>query len=282
MKTLSTALQAHLVGELTTLAHLIKITRKDGVIKAFTDHDRDLIVAGTLYHADGAFSLSGLSQDDNLDVERDQIMGLLSSSLIVEEDLSAGLYDHARIDVALCNWQDLGQGVMILRRGWLGEITLTEAGYRADLVGLTDLLAREVGEIYTPECRYDLGDSRCGVSLATYTVTGSVMDVISQTQFVDYTRSEAADYFTYGKLTWTSGANQGLTMEIKAWDNSTQIFTLWLPLPQPISVGDAYQVHRGCDKRFTTCMNAFANVVNFGGFPHLPGINKILQYPDRV
>ena len=282
MKTLSPSLAAHLGSETTTLAQLIKITRRDGAVKGLTDHDRDLTVAGVTYHADGAFDFSSLSHDTDLAAESDPVTGLLDSNQISEADLRAGLYDRARIDVYLCNWSDLSQGVMQLRRGWLGEVTLQGGQYQASLHGLHDLLEREVGETYTPECRYDLGDSRCQVSLAAYTVTGNVTSTINDLQFADASRSEADGVFAYGRLIWTSGANLGTTMDVQGWDGTGKIFSLWLPVPHPITTGDSYQVQRGCDKRFTTCRTTFNNAVNFGGFPHLPGINRILQYPDRV
>ena len=46
MKSISSALQAHLNGDLTTLAYLVKITRVDGTIKGFTTHDQNLTMGG--------------------------------------------------------------------------------------------------------------------------------------------------------------------------------------------------------------------------------------------
>jgi uncharacterized phage protein (TIGR02218 family) len=282
MKTISTALTAHLGGETTTLAQLIKITRRDGVIKTLTDHDQDLVVDGLTYRADGAFDFTSLTTDSDLEAEADPVSGLLDSSQISEADLRAGRYDQARIDVYLCNWADPMQGVLQLRRGWLGEVTLRDGQYQASLRSLHDLLEREVGDVYTPECRYDFGDSRCSVVLAGYTVTGTVSLPINETQFADSSRAEPDGVFAYGKLTWTSGANQGLAADVRSWEAASQTLSLWLPAPNPISLGDSYQLQRGCDKRFSTCSGVFNNAVNFGGFPHLPGINKILQYPDRT
>ena len=50
MKPISTALAAHLAGELTTLAWLVKITRTDGVVKGFTTHDQNIVIG---YDKDG-------------------------------------------------------------------------------------------------------------------------------------------------------------------------------------------------------------------------------------
>ncbi len=280
MKPISTALQAHLDGELTTLAYLVKITRVDGVVKGFTTFDQNLVVGGVTYKADGAFTPSALESTSGLATDNLEITGILNSSDITDADIEAGLYDHARVDMYACNWADLTQGAVQLRRGWLGQVGLSGGHYVAELRGLHDLLQRPIGATYTPECRYDLGDGNCTVDIAALTVSGAVTSVTDNATFADYTRSEADQFFNYGKLTWTDGANSGLSMEVKNWDGVNLVFTLWLPLPNAIQVNDAYTVYPGCDKRFNTCQTKFGNAVNFGGFPYVPGVGNILKYPD--
>jgi uncharacterized phage protein (TIGR02218 family) len=280
MKNISTALQSHLNGELTTLATLVKITRTDGVIKGFTTHDQNLSVGGVVYKADGALTPSAIESRAGLAVDNLEVTGLLDSDDISDADIAAGFYDFARIDVYVCNWADVSQGAVQLRRGWLGQVTRSGAHYVSEMRGLHDLLQRPVGDFYTPECRFDLGDARCGVNLAAQTATGTVTSVTDNATFADTAQTAATGTFAYGKLTWTSGANAGQSMEVKAWDNPTQTFTLWLPMPNAIQTGDAYTVTPGCDKRFTTCKNKFSNGTNFGGFPHVPGVGNILKYPS--
>ncbi len=235
MKTISPALQAHLDGELTTLADLVKITRADGVVKAFTSHDADLVVDGVTYVADGSFAAHAFDNAAALKADSAAIEGILDSALLSENEIKAGLYDHARIDVYVCNWSDPAQGVVPLRRGWLGEVRLAGGRYVAELRGLHDLLQRTVGDTYTPECRYDLGDARCGVNVAALTVAGSVSGVADRVVFTDAARTEAAGVFNYGKLVWTSGANTGLSMEVQNWDAASRTFTLWLPMPNNVA-----------------------------------------------
>ncbi len=50
-------------------------------------------------------------------------------------------------------------------------------------------------------------------------------------------------------------------------------------MPEPIAPGDAFTVTAGCDKRFATCRDRFANTVNFRGFPHIPGNDFIVSVP---
>ena len=61
-------------------------------------------------------------------------------------------------------------------------------------------------------------------------------------------------------------------MEVK--DFASGAFVLQQAMPNPIQVGDAYSVYAGCDKLLASCKTKFNNVINFRGFPHVPG-------PDR-
>lgn len=278
MKTVSPALQMHLGKELATLATLIKITRSDGHIVGFTSFDKDIVISGVTYLADGAFQASAIQNRAALSTDNLDIVGLLDSTMISDVDLLAGIYDHARIDVFLCNWDDLTQGIVQLRRGWLGQVKIIGGKYQAELRGLHDLLQRPFGKVYSPECRHAFGDTSCKINLVAQTVTGSASAVADLSHFTDSSRSEADGVFDYGLLTWTSGANTGLSMEVKSF--IAKQFTLWLPMPNAITVGHTYSVYKGCDKRFSTCQTVFNNTANFGGFPTLPGVDRILNYPD--
>lgn len=280
MKPLSTSLAAHLSGEVTTLAYLVKITRADAVVKGFTTHDQNIVIGGVTYKADGALTPSAIQSQAGLNTDNLDITGILNSSDITDADIAAGRYDHARVDVYACNWADTTQGTLQLRRGWLGQVAREGAHYTAELRGLHDLLQRPVGATYTPECRFDLGDSRCGINLTARTGTGSVTSPIDAATFTDTAQSASTGFYNYGKLTWTSGSNAGMAMEVKNWDLPSQTFTLWLPMPAVPQSGDAYAVTQGCDKRFTTCSGNFGNAANFGGFPYVPGVGNILKYPS--
>lgn len=279
MKSISTALQSHLNGELTTLTYLVKITRTDGVVKGFTTHDQNMAIGGVTYKADGALTPSALQSAATLNTDAMEVTGILDSTDIIDADIAAGLYDHARVDVYACNWADVTQGTVQLRRGWIGQVARQSQHYTAELRGLHDLLQRPFGNTYTPECRFDLGDSHCTVNIAALTISGSVTSATDNATFTDTSQTAATGWYNYGKLTWTGGANTGLSIEIKNWDLPSHTFSLWLPMPHAITAGDGYTLYPGCDKRFATCTGKFSNGTNFGGFPYVPGIGNILKYP---
>lgn len=280
MKQVSTNLAGHLASEVTTLATCWKLKRRDNTILGFTDYDRDLIIDTVMYKASTGFSPGAIDSAGSLRVDNIEVEGMISSGSITEADILAGLYDFAEIEIFGVNYMDLSQGSIKLRRGWLGEVSLHKQQFIAEVRGLTQRLTQTTGEFYSASCRASLGDSRCKVSMGAHTVTGSVTTAPSSLQFLDTSRSEASDLFTFGTVRFTSGANNGLSMEVKEYlytSGSGGQIILALPMPYPILAGDSYSMTKGCDKTLATCFNRFNNVVNFRGEPLVPGLDRILE-----
>jgi uncharacterized phage protein (TIGR02218 family) len=151
--------------------------------------------------------------------------------------------------------------------------------YVAELRGMAQKLQMTVGEVYTPDCSADLGDSRCGVDLASLEESGSVTSVVGVTTF-ETSLAQATGWYDGGELTWTSGANAGQTVAVRHWDGDVSTLSVFLPAVYAVEVGDAFTIRPGCDKNFATCKAKFDNAINFRGFPHVPGNDQILRYPD--
>jgi len=282
MKTISTALATHIAGEVTTLTTCWLLTRRDTTVFGFTDHDKDIVFDGVTYKAATGFSPSAIQNTGSLAVDNLDVEGMLSSGSITEADILAGLYDYAEIEVFQVNYNDLTQGSLQLRRGWIGEVSFYKQQFVAEVRGLTQVLSQTMGELYSASCRAALGDSRCKINLAAggNTVTGAATSVVSNIQFIDSARTEASDIFTFGTIRFTSGANNNLSMEVKEYLYTTGIggqITLALPLPNPMLTGDAYSLTKGCNKTLATCFSRFNNVVNFRGEPLVPGLDRMLE-----
>ena len=280
MKTLTPQLTAHLAGEVTTLATCWKLTRRDGTLMGFTDHDQDITYNSLTYKAATGFTPSAIDNSASLRVDNLDVEGMLSSGSLTEADIFAGLYDFARIDIFQLNYLDTSQGILKLRRGWLGEVSLSKQQFTAEVRGLTQALAQNIGEYFAPSCRATLGDTRCKIDMGPHTTTGSVTTANTTLSFFDTARTEASALFTNGKITFTSGANNGLSMEVKEYSYSATtggFISLTLPMPYSILVGDSYSLQKGCDKTLATCLSRFNNVLNFRGEPHVPGLDKMLE-----
>lgn len=284
MRTIPSGLQAHLDGEATTLCHAWRVTRRDGTVLGFTDHDRDLSFDGTAYAAASGFEASEAEDGNGLSAEGGDVSGGFSADAIRAEDLSAGRYDGAKVEIYTVNWQDSSQR-LLLRTAELGEVRREGGLFRAELRRLTHKLDQVRGRIYGHRCDAVLGDARCGVNAAlpAYRATATVSAVPDDQHIrIGSLPGFAERFFRHGMLVFTSGAAAGLAADVedhRKVDGADEL-TLWLPVPAGVAAGDTVQVTAGCDKRFSTCKAKFGNGLNFRGFPHMPGSDFSYGYAD--
>jgi uncharacterized phage protein (TIGR02218 family) len=276
MKTLTAGTAAHVAQETTTLSTCWKLTRRDAQVFGFTEADASLTVAGVVYSPSSGYRRSAISTDSALSVDNLDLEALLDDTAITEADLLAGLWDFAEVRIFSVNRADTTQ-VIKQRRGWLGEVTIRDGGFVAELRGLAQVLQSSVGELYSASCRADFCDTRCKLTLATYTDSGAVTGVTSNRVFADTSLVAANGFYDGGLVTWTSGLNTGLDMEVKAY--TVGAVTLQQPMPYEVAVADAYTITQGCAKTLAACI-AYSNVVNFRGEPHMPGADAVLRGPD--
>ncbi len=283
MRAIPPVLQAKLDTGVTTLAQAWKLTRRDGVVAGFTDHDRDLDFDGVSFRAGTGFAASEATGRFDLSVEGGDIAGALDGDGLNEGDLAAGKYDAAEIETWLVDWSDVSLRVLTAK-GFLGEVRREGIAFVAEIRGLADLLAQESGRLYTAKCNADLGDARCRVDLGDPARRGSgTVDALLGTSiFVAGGLAGFGDgVFTAGRLMWTGGANAGAAIEVKLHrvGDGEVMLSLWQAMPDAMATGDTFTVTAGCDKTLATCRDRFANSDNFRGFPHIPGNDFIMSYP---
>ncbi|NVN87004.1 MAG: DUF2163 domain-containing protein [Rhodopseudomonas sp.] len=283
MRAIPAALQVKLDSDVTTLAQCWILRRRDGVVQGFTDHDSDLAIGGVSCRAGTGFAASEASQRFALSVDGAEISGALSDTALTEADLAAGRYDAATIETWLVDWSDPSLRILTAR-GSLGEVKREGQAFTAELRGLADLLSQESGRLYTASCGADLGDGRCRVDLGNpaWRGSGTVTAVLGTSSVaVSGLDGFGAALFNAGRLSWTSGANAGMAIEIKQHRVvAGQVrLSLWQAMAEPIAAGDGFVVTAGCDKRFATCRDRFGNIANFRGFPQIPGNDFVISYP---
>lgn len=283
MKTLSPGLAAHLAGGITTMAYCWRLTRRDGTVFGFTEHDQDLAYASTTFAGATGFTASQIQQSLGLAVDNLEAQGALSSLAITEADLLAGRYDDAAVELFWVDWADPTQGVTIAK-GNLGEVKRQGLAFSAELRSLSHRMNQRIGTVYGRTCSAVLGDARCTVDLtaSAYRATGTVgsaglLRVFTASGLAGF----AADWFTAGLVRFTSGANSGLAFEIKAHTRTAgvDVVELWAAPALPLAVGDTATFTAGCKKDIDTCRTKFANILNFRGFPHIPGADAVTRYP---
>ena len=159
------ALVTHLAQDVTTVCHCWRLTRADGAVFGFTDHDRPLTVDGVICRPDTGFSASEARRSWASASTRSTSRARLSSIDIDGEDIAAGLYDGTVIETLLVNWQNPAEFVR-LRRSTIAKFTHADGRFVAELESAMRTLDQPNGRHVMRNCDAELGDARCGKSLA--------------------------------------------------------------------------------------------------------------------
>ncbi|MHA6262173.1 DUF2163 domain-containing protein [Arenibacterium sp. CAU 1754] len=286
MAGMDTAFQAHVQSGLTTLCRCWAITRRDGVEYGFTDHDRPLSFEEITFKADTGLSAMALQKGTGLSVDNTEAIGALSDVAVREADIEAGRFDGAEVRAWLVNWDDVSVRWLQFR-GTIGELRRSGGAFQAELRGLSEALNRPLGRVYQKPCTAVLGDRNCGFDLnaAGYCEERAV-DRVESAQVLSWADLNGfePDWFARGRLTVLSGAAQGLWGIIKRdWQNEAgRHIELWEPIRGAVTAGDVVRLDAGCDKRMETCRLKFNNLINFQGFPDIPGEDWVMSVPKQT
>lgn len=285
MKQFPQSLQTHLDSGTTTLAWCWRLTRNDGVVFGFTDHDRPLKFDGTTFEPESGFTASEIRCGSDLSVDAQEAEGVLTSDTITETDILDGRWDNATVEIWRVNWTET-ESRALLRRGAIGQLRRGRLHFVAEMRSLAHVLGQTVGRTFQASCDAALGDARCGVDLndPNYMATGTVVSISGDRGFaVSGLSGFAESWFALGTLQWLTGTNTGRKAEVLGHAlTSVDVKITLLEAPvRPVEIGNTFDIFAGCDKRFETCQSKFANAVNFRGFPHIPGQETIIRYAAR-
>lgn len=282
MKPWNLGFLAHYRQTTMTLALFWRVTRQDGQVFGWVEHDRDRLIDGVTYRA--AAGLQASAAQSTMDLQPGTLDVTAFLDVASEAELEAGVWDEAQVTIFEARWDVLPTAVdahqcNILLHGRLGKLDRQTGTFQAQLHGLLEQLDTQIGRVFSAACPWRLGDSRCQVDLGPWTRTGTVTGLgdDARYRFSDDGQGEAPGWFNEGVFTVTSGPQTGRSVDVRQWDPPW--FHLHRPLPFPIEVGTTYQAIRGDDKTFRTCTLVFNNKDNFGGHPFLPGIDAVMRNP---
>lgn len=284
MRDLPAGLAAHLGQTATTICHAWRLIRSDGLVLGFTEHDRDLYFDGTAFSAAAGFRASEVETGLGLEADAAGVAGAFSAEAISADDLALGRYDGARVETYLVNWQNPEDHLLLSTRE-LGEVRSLGPAFSVELRSLAARLDQPRGRLYGRRCDADLGDARCtaDISAPPFRIEGAIAEVADEmTLIVSGLGDRPSRWFSNGRIRFATGLLEGLTADISdhgAVAGGARL-TLWSPLARLPSPGDQLVVTTGCDKSFDTCAAKFANILNFQGFPYLPGSDFAYGYAD--
>lgn len=274
-------LHAHMATGQTHVCQCWLIKRRDGHAYGFTDHDRPLSFDGVTFMADSGMSARALSATTGLSVNNTEAVGLLQSDVIDPDDIAAGRFDAAEVTNWLVQWDNVAAR-QVKFRGTIGEITRSAGAFEAELRGMTDALNQPLGRSYLRSCSAVLGDKTCrfDVDDPAYRTEAVVQRLDDEVLLSLPVAGFNESWFAHGRLTVMDGRAVGMIGAIKHDRSGSGLrqITLWEPMGG-LQVGDTVQLDAGCDKRAETCRIKFDNMVNFQGFPHIPGDDWLVSVP---
>jgi len=284
----SEALLVLAAGERSTSmrCQLWRITRKDGEVFCYTSLDMDFPWGGQNFEACQSLNPSAVEEQSVLGSTGNiELEGIITSDRITEADLYGGKFDDCFVEVWLANYNpDVQECPKRIAAGWAGDLSHGEKGFKMEVLGPGSRLDQQaLVQSVAPSCRWNLGDGNCPYDREAAKLTGVVS--IKKTRLIwnaTITGSAGSLQWENGLVRWTSGENTGLECEVKTVDFDTGLITLWaLPYYAPV-VGDAFDLLPGCDRSADTCKDIYDQLLDFGGYPDVPGTDSIAETTDAT
>ena len=263
------------------MADLMTITLSGGGILRYTSHAAALAFNGNTFITGPVFKRGSISHKSGtavatLDLTIAAAPGDTVNSVPLIQFIAGRGLDGAQFKLErafLPNWQSAITGTVVDFAGYITSIkNITRSS--VDLTvssGLVKLNVMMGPNLFQASCLNTLFDSNCTLAAATYTVAGTVAGTPTSTTF-NTNRTEADAYFTQGVITFTSGANHGVTRMVSAFAHTSGVVTVSFPFPAAPASGDTFTIRAGCDRSLNTCKTKFAadNSIHFRGTPFVP------------
>jgi len=154
--------------------------------------------------------------------------------------------------------------------GRVNAIKTTQSGAEFTVKCMLDDLDRDFPfDVIQADCSAVLFDQRCGLSRASYLVTGTASTGCTKLKLLSGL-SNADDYFTQGVLLFTSGAMSGIAYLVKSYKSGVVVPAY--PFLAPPASGDTFTITPGCDKTLGTCQTKYGYDPSAGTAPFFRGM----------
>lgn len=275
MRSASTALKNAAASRVTTLGWLCSISPLSGTPIYLNNFGKDVTVGGNVYLGKPGFDIGNIRVTDGRDPPSvELILPIDDTTPVLFDDAARRKLDQARIRLYIVDHSSL-EFVEIGFQWHVGAVDALDSRRATLDVRAAERAQRELMlKEFKPGCQWDLGDSGCGVDVAS-----SWQDSVTVASYVDAftltisgARGAAVDdFFADGAIKFTSGQNEGFSYAVRRWTQSTSTLKLWEPLRAPVAAADTALVHAGCDKSVGPggCAR-FANTVRRFAFEDLP------------
>ncbi len=257
----------------------------------FTSNTRDMTLPGhvgiTFKSAPGITPTTiemMLDEPTNL-----ELTGIYQSGSFQPTDVLDGKWSFASIEIFSVCWDNVNLGEFLVFKGNLGDFKERQTHFVAEARGMLARMSNDVNKVTSRFCRVKhFRDAECGHTVSTVTIATVAYPILFSTSVTAKSppygltfdsgfsgQTFPANYFSNGKLRFTSGLNSGISREI-AYSAGPEGLTIKTkrPFPFNISMGDNAELTAGCNRTQADCMK-FQNIVNRRAEDFIPGVESV-------
>lgn len=277
MKSASPALLALLATGNFVKCDLWTITLSGGNVVRWTSHDQQVSFGGNIYAKGPIIERGSVTEKVGLEVSTMEmnIIGTFSdliNGVPVIQFISSHGFDGSNVRLDRAFAADWSSPIVGSINKFSGRVTSVHSikGAEAMLTVSSWMILLNAGaprNLFQSGCLRTLYDAGCGLLPDNFKATGSASSGTKSS--FSSSVSNAADYFSQGRVVFSTGPNAGVSRMIATYDGSGN-FTVIPELPFPVSSGDQFSVYAGCDLAMGTCLSKFNNLSKFRGTPFVP------------
>jgi len=264
--------------EKAIIANLFTFNLISGPVYHFTDWRRPLTIGGVVFSPGPPRLVRGtISVERGMNVSTQKVTVQEANgeiiALLAQGFFNRALYSMQRVFAADTSLQ--WTSPMTRFAGRVNNVdAITSTSAELTIKSMLDDLDQDYPlDVIQMDCNRVLGDIGCGVNLEPLTVAGVVAIGSTRNRLLSALANPDA-YFTQGVVTFTSGANVGLSYMVKSYTGG--VVAPAQPFFAAPAVGDTFTITPGCDKTLATCIMKFGydpssdTAPNFRGMPHVP------------
>lgn len=270
---------ANATDQIRTLCYCWLLTRADGTILGFTDHDQTIRIDDTDCMPQTGMTAGTMELESGFALNGGQAEAALSTDAISSDDILDGLYDRATVQLYLVNWR-APETAQLLRTMRIAKITQADGIFSAEMDGLLSGFDAPQGRHFRRNCDATFGDANCGINTALPAYRQSVTTMAGSHGLVIHIQPLETSASDYANGTFALSGELLSIVQIETNMTTWKIHLKTAP-KAAISAEQKGNLIAGCDKSFSTCRARFNNAKNFRGFPHLPGNDAAYQFAKR-
>jgi uncharacterized phage protein (TIGR02218 family) len=155
------------------LCWLLEITRTDGVVFRFTDHDRPLVFEGETYSPMVMGALSNDRREAGFRAGTQESRGVIDGATVTFQDIEGSRFLGAEVRQVLTDWAQPWM-VQARFRKWIRTVTRSGSGWSAAMETRAQSMQRpragRFGGSFGPKCPYQLGGKFCKKDISEWTL----------------------------------------------------------------------------------------------------------------